>query len=64
MKALPDEVTQEEQGSITCEDVHEDREAAMALAWVPLCCLTGVPGAMSDQCLVWQIRTLCGDAAA
>lgn len=39
-------------------------EAAMALAWVPLGCLTGVLGAMSDQCLVWQIRTLLGVAAA
>lgn len=39
-------------------------EAAMALAWVPLCCLPGVPGAMSDQCLVWQIGTLRRVAAA
>lgn len=33
-------------------------EAAMVLVWVPLCYLTGVPGAISDQCLAWQIRTL------
>ena len=40
-------------------------EEGTALALVPFCCLTGVPGAILDLMLcVWRIRSLQGVAGA